>query len=98
MDRTKPNVGARKKFRIFPACFLAGHVGGAVRSQHIVVDEAHGRFVDEEIMIPAFRPGAAVINAAPGGSRKHPHPIDLQVRLARRVDQRRNFLVIGHYC
>ena len=98
MNRPKPNVGPGKKFRIFPAHFLMGHVGRTVRAQHVVVDETHCGFVNENIIIPTFRPGAAVVEAATGGSRKHPHPIDLQVRLARRVDQRYDLLVIGHNC
>ena len=60
------------------------------------MDQAHGRFVKEEIMVPRFRPGAAIIETASGGGRKHAHPIDLQIRLARGMDKRHELLMIGN--
>src|ERR1041385_5419190 len=97
MDRAEPNIGTSQEFSIFPACFLARQVSCAVRSKYVVVDEAHGRFLEEEIVIPAFGPGSAVIKATTCGGSKHPDPVNLHIGLTCRVDERSDFLMVRHY-
>src|SRR5579862_2429929 len=97
MNWPEPNIGAGHKLGIFPASFLARGVGCAIWSKHVVMYQAYCGFLDKEIMIPTFRPGATIIDASARRGRKHSYPIDLQIRLACRVNQGRNFLMIGHY-
>src|ERR1044071_3911714 len=98
MDWTEPNIGTGQEFCIFAACFFAGQVCCAVRSKDVIVDEAYGRFLEEKIVVPAFGPRSAVIEATACGGCKHSYPINLHIRLACWVDQRSDFLMIRHHC
>src|SRR5215471_7565196 len=77
MNGAEPKIGAGEEFSIFAAGFLSGEIGRAVRCQDIIMDEANRWFVEKNVMIPGFRPGAAVVEAAAGCGREHANPVDL---------------------
>src|SRR5207245_9551311 len=97
MNRAEPKIRAGEKFRIFAADFLPSKIGSSIRAEDVVVNQAHGRFVEKKRIVPLFGPSPAVIDARAGSSREHADPIYLQIRLPFGMDQRRDFLVIGNY-
>src|SRR5678815_4490100 len=95
MDGAEPDISTGEKFGIFPASFFLCYIGCYIRSDHIIVHQAHRWLVDEYRIIPRFRPCAAGIPASACRRGEHPNPVDLQVRLSRGMNQWSNFLMIG---
>src|SRR5262249_16511597 len=96
MNGGEPGIGAGKESGIFGPGFRAGDIGRAVRSKDIIMDEANGWLVEKNVMIPGFRPCAAVVETAAGRCGEHANPVDLQIRLAGGMDQRRHLLMVGN--
>src|SRR5437588_10999535 len=53
MNRTEPEIGTGQELRIFAPGFLSGDIGCSIGCDHVIMDQAYSRFMDENIIVPS---------------------------------------------